>query len=119
MNEDVFSNLVNFVEEQRWVYNFPLLSSTTIERELMITGDDAIEFIMAYSAHFNVDVSRFMAGKYFQGEGGNWLEGMFDIFSKEKDVETKPELTLGHLERGTLAGRLDEEIICSQSFDSE
>ncbi len=74
-----------------------------MEKQLGIYGDDATEIMLVYGKEFNVDVSKFMAASYFSGEG-------FSLFGK--DEKTK-ELTLGDLEKGVIAGRLDEEVINS------
>lgn len=52
---------------------------------------------------FSVDVTKFMAADYFKGDG-------IDILGLEKSKRT---LTVGHLEKGILACRLDEEVINS------
>lgn len=103
INDVVFNKIIYFVEEQRWKYDFTLERTTKIEYDLGITGDDAIEFMIAYGKEFNVDVSNFMAANYFEPEGMNWL--------LPKSAISKKELTLGDLEKGIIAGRLDEEII--------
>jgi hypothetical protein len=112
MNDEVLEKLKQFVVEQRWEYDFPLTRATLVETELKITGDDAVEFLIAYGKCFNVDVSHFMAADYFDGEGDVILPAIIRaITGKKKPL--KKNLTLGHLEKGILAGRLDEEVINS------
>lgn len=105
MKIDIFESLVQFVEIQRWKYNFPLKKTTQIERELRITGDDAIEFLIEYGKYFNVDVTKFMAADYFDGEGMNWL--------LPNSNSNKKILTLGDLVKGIIAGQLNEQVINS------
>lgn len=57
-----------------------------------------------------MDVTNFMAGDYFGAERsvvlselGNWVTG--------KHKKTRKTLTVGHLEKAIIAGRLDEEVI--------
>jgi hypothetical protein len=111
MSEKIFEEIRNFVFKQTYIRDFSLFRETRIEEDLGITGADAIEFMVAYGKRFNVDVSKFMAADYFEAEGMNWLP-----FNATPD---KKILTLGDLEKGILAGRLDEEIINSSKHQSE
>ena len=109
MNQDVFNKLKEFVVNKSGVDDEPINESTRIQEDLGVSGDDAVEFILAYSKEFNVDVTNFMAADYFEDEGGlriwYFLKGAFG-FSKKGKI-----LTVGHLEKGIHAGRLDEEVI--------
>jgi acyl carrier protein len=112
MDNDVFEKLKQFVTEQRWEYPFPLTKDTTVEKELKITGDDAVDFLIAYGKKFNVDVSHFMAADYFDSEGDIILPAIIrSITGRRKPF--KKILTLGHLEKGIMAGKLTEEVINS------
>ena len=73
---------------------------STLQHDLTIYGDDAVDLMVAYGKKFNVDVSQFMAADYFSGEGG------FSYF----DPPIK-QLTINHMVAGVLAGKLDEVII--------
>jgi hypothetical protein len=112
MNNEILEKLKEFIIEQQWEYEFPLLRTTMIEKELKITGDDAVDFLVAYGKKFNVDISRFMAADYFDDEGDKILPAIIR-FLIDKKKTAKKNLTIGHLEKGILAGRLDEEIINS------
>ncbi|MBK9732881.1 MAG: DUF1493 family protein [Chitinophagaceae bacterium] len=105
MSDEIFKKLKDFVEKQQsWEkYDFPLERTTKVELDLGITGEDAMEFIIAYGEQFNVDVSRFMAADYFDAEG----HSLFSLGNQRN----KKILTLGDLEKGISAGRLDEKII--------
>jgi acyl carrier protein len=111
-DEEIFERLKKFVIKQRWEYDFPLTKDTTVEEELKITGDDAVDFLIAYGKNFNVDVSHFMAADYFDGEGDVILPAIIRIMTGKKKP-FKKTLTLGHLEKGIMAGKLDEEVINS------
>jgi acyl carrier protein len=80
MNDDIFRKLEQFVKEQRWEYEFPLTRNTAVEKDLSITGDDAVEFLLAYGKKFDVDVSNFMAADYFDGEGDITLPVIVRMF---------------------------------------
>jgi len=110
MNDGVFEKLKEFTLKEAYISRVPLDRETKIERDLGVTGDDAIEFIVAYGKQFNVDVSKFMAASYFKGEGLDIISPIVEIFSGEKQSKRK-ELTLGDLEKGIIAGRLDEDVL--------
>lgn len=105
-------DLFQFVKEKTFVNDVDIDMETRLENDLGVHGDDAVEFIIAYGKHYNVDVSNFMAADYFSGEGLNILDSLIEIFKKEKKA-SKKTLTVGHLYRGILAGKLNEEVINS------
>ncbi|PWG77933.1 DUF1493 family protein [Pararcticibacter amylolyticus] len=110
MSDAIFEQIKDFVEEQRWRYPFDLQRTTTLEKDLGITGDDAVEFLVAFGKEFNVDISNFMADEYFKPEGDKILPAIIRYFTGQKKVKSK-ELSLADLERAIIAGRLDESVI--------
>jgi hypothetical protein len=108
MNEEL--NL--FIEEQLVVNNKELTADTRIEEDLRIYGDDAVEFLIAYGRKFNVDLSNFMAADYFSPEGFDMLSTILRFFQR-KPKPVKNELTVNDLQKGIVAGVLDEEVINS------
>ena len=112
MNDEIFGKIKLLVEQQMGRYKKPLLRTTTLEKDLGMSGDDAVEFILEFSKLFNVDISKFEIGKYFYPEGDSILPALFRIFTGEKNPK-QMELNLGSLENAVLAGRLDDEIINS------
>jgi len=104
MESEKFGELVQFTIEQSCVDDEPITRETRLYDDLGIYGDDAVDFLIAFGKKFNVNVSRFMAADYFKGEG-------IDILGLGH-APTKT-LTVGHLEKGIIAGRLDEEVINS------
>ena len=114
MDDEILKRLQEFVERERWKYKIPLNRNVRLYQDLDIYGDDAVTFILAYGKEFGVDVSNFMAGDYFKGEGVDFLGAVIGLFNKEKKEEPKlKELTIGDLEKGVIAGKLDEEVINS------
>ncbi len=103
MESEKFSELVKFAIEESCIDDEPITRDTKLNNDLGATGDDGIDFIIAYSKKIKVDVSKFMAADYFKGEG-------MDILGTQKRVK---QLTVGQLEKGIIAGRLDEEVINS------
>jgi acyl carrier protein len=78
-----------------------------LEKDLRITGDDADEFLIDFGKEFNVDVSQFPIGEYFEGEKPFY--GL--LWGKErKAVKT---IKVDHLVKAIIAGRLDEDVINS------
>jgi hypothetical protein len=112
MKTDTFELLKKFVIRERWDYNFPLDENTTIEKDLRITGDDVDEFFIAFAKEFNVDISKFAAGDYFEDEGVDFLGEVARLITRKRKPKKKV-LTLGHLKRAIKAGRLDENVINS------
>jgi acyl carrier protein len=109
MNNEIFSKLKSFIIKQAVVEEEEVTEDAQIEDDLGVTGDDAVDFIIAYGKAFNVDVSNFMAADYFGAEGGIHLSTFFGSNKRQRKT-----LVVKHLERGILAGRLDEEIINSK-----
>ncbi len=103
MNDERFNKLAHFTIKQSCVDDELITRETRLYDDLGIYGDDAVDFLIAYSKAFNVDVTKFMAADYFKGDG-------IDILGLGKSKKT---LTVGHLEKGIIVGRLDDEIINS------
>jgi len=112
MSEEIFNKLKYFVIKESAVVEEEITSETQMEDDLGVTGDDAADFLIAYSKAFNVDVTKFMAADYFGGER-NILLSEIGRWLTCNNKRTRKTLTVGHLEKGILAGRLDEEIINS------
>jgi acyl carrier protein len=98
MNEHIFDDIKCFIEKLRWKYPFELKRETKIEQDLGITGDEAYEFIDAFSKQFSVDISNFRFEDYFEPEG-DWILPTLIRFCTGKKKEKKRVLTLGDLER--------------------
>lgn len=98
--------LKDFINNEMWPSDIDITRHTRIEADLGITGDDAEEFIIAYSKKYNVDVSEFMAADYFDAEGISL------ILSRNPNNK---HLTIEHLIRGIITGKLNEEIINNNS----
>ncbi|MGL4283608.1 MAG: DUF1493 family protein [Eubacterium aggregans] len=121
MSDNIFERLKQFITDQGFGYTlpFPLLfkkkeltRNMTLESDLRITGDDADEFLIAFGKEFNVDVSQFPIGNFFNGEGDKLLSSTIRAITGKKEVQRKI-ITIAHLEKAIIAGRLDEEVINS------
>lgn len=121
MTDEIFNKLKIFITDQGFGYTLPwpllfkrrvIKRETSLEGDLKITGDDADEFLIAFGKEFNVDVNKFPIGDYFGDEGDPLLPAIIRLF-KGNDKREKKTLTVGHLEKAIIAGRLDEEVINS------
>lgn len=110
MNVDLFSELQEFVVKKGGVDYDEVNRDAKIEEDLGIYGDDAIEFLKEYGEKFSVDISQFKAADYFSPEGDIILPALIRILTGKKKKKTK-YLTIEHLQKGILAGKLDEDVI--------
>lgn len=112
MSDDIFNRLKAFVVKEAAVEEEEVTADASLENDLGVHGDDAVEFIVAFGKEFNVDVSSFMAAEYFSPEGDVILPAIIRLFTGKKKAKQK-DLTIRHLEKAITAGRLDEEVINS------
>jgi acyl carrier protein len=110
MSDSNFDRLKKFIVEQIGVYESEVTPNSRLYEDLGVYGDDASELLIKYGKRFNVDVSKFMAADYFKGEGIDVIEGLIRLFSGKQSGALKT-LTVYDLEKGIVAGRLDEEVI--------
>jgi acyl carrier protein len=112
MSDEIFDKLKDFIIKEAAVEAEEVTKGASIENDLGVTGDDAVDFLIAYGKAFNVNVTKFMAADYFNEEGDIILPALIGAITGKKKNKNKI-LTVGHLEKGIIAGRLDEEIINS------
>ena len=110
MRDDILIKIILLVEKRMGKYQMPIVRETALEKDLGISGDDAVEFLMDFSKEFNVDMSNFDIKKYFFPEGDSILPAIVRLFTGKRQRKQK-ELRLGDLGKAVIAGRLDEEII--------
>ena len=99
--EDTFSKIEQFVIEQRGTYLKSFNRNTTLEKDLGITGDDAIEFMEEFVNQFQLDSRDFEISKYFSEEGFDLLGLGFLIrkfFNQPIPKYSNHDLTLGDLQ---------------------
>jgi acyl carrier protein len=106
MSVSLFEDIQAFIVEKIGVDEVEVTQEALLQNDLGIYGDDAVDLIVEFGKKFKVDVSNFMAADYFKPEGLDIL----GLFSKGKSMKA---LTVGHLEKAVIAGRLDEEVINS------
>ena len=112
MSEENFDRLKHFIVNEVGVEEEEVTKEAKIEDDLGIYGDDSDEFLIAFGKEFNVDVSQFPIGDYFSPEGDFILPAIIRFLTNRKKRQRKV-LTVGHLEKAVIAGRLDEEVINS------
>lgn len=112
MENALLKDIIELIEVKMGVYNTPITRETCLEKNLGITGDDAVEFILEYGQKFDVDISNFNIRKYFTPEGDTIFPGIIRFFLGKNDPK-ESELTIGDLEKGIIKKRLDEEVINS------
>jgi hypothetical protein len=91
-----------------------LSASDTLEDDLGVTGDDADDFMGAFSTRFNVEPGDFDFHRYFEMEGfsvwpfsifTNWLHRRWGI----KKYDQREPLTVAMLQRAVDLGVWDTE----------
>jgi hypothetical protein len=109
---ELFSGLKDFVMKQSGVEDEEITRNTQIEDDLGVTVDNAVDFIIAYGKAFNVNVTGFMAADYFGAERNVILSELFRWITGNQK-RTRKILTVGHLEKGIIAGKLNDEVVNS------
>ena len=104
MNENLFEEIQAFIVEKIGVDEIEVTREALLQNDHGIYGDDAVDLIVAFGKKFKVDISNFKAADYFNPDGLDILR----LFSKKTPGKN---LTVGHLEKAVIAGRLDEELI--------
>lgn len=110
MKDEIFNRIKEFIIKETAVDECKITEEASVEGDLGIYGDDAVDFIVTFGKKLNVDVSKFIAADYFSPEGIDIIGPIKRLFIKDKTREKK-ELRVYHLKKALVAGRLDEEII--------
>ena len=108
--EPDFNDLKLFILDNTVVSENELTLNTSVQYDLILYGDDAIEFLMKYSERYHVDLSNFMAADYFYGESEVFFSRLVEWLLKKR---RKKILTVRHLLKGIRVGKLDEKVITS------
>ena len=83
---EINDKLFNYVKGLNLINPDKLTLDTLLEKDLGITGDDAIDFIEEFAQEFNVDISSFDYSKYFREEGFNVFEVFSRLLFREKNI---------------------------------
>ncbi len=71
MTTILFDDMCEFISEYLSIDKHDLKESTRIGEDLLIVGDDAEEFLDAFSKKFNVDFSELEFNNYFPSEASS------------------------------------------------
>jgi len=112
-DDSIFNNLKEFVIKQSCVNDEEVTRETRIEDDLGVSGDDAVDFLIAFGKQFNVDVTNFKTAVYFSSEFDVTLGSCIIRFITGKPKRLRKVFNVGHLEMGIYAGKLDYEVIYS------
>ena len=96
--DDLAAQVLAFTTQWPHGSNQPLTATTSLLDDLGMDGDDAWEFLVAFSQRFNVDGKSLMFAAHFHGES------MWIIFQKADSL--KP-LTVGDLFNAAQSGKFD------------
>ena len=110
MSTELFDKIKKFTVKQAGVNEIEVTEDAGIENDLGVSGDDALELIIAFGKEFNVDVSKFMAADYFSPEGDSILPAIIRMFTGKRHPKQK-DLRIKHLEKAAITGILHEEVI--------
>ena len=98
MNDEILMEIKEFLDDRFAIDPAIVMRDSDIEKDLKITGADAVDCIIAFGKKFNVDVSTFSARDYFNSEGMNML--VPDCRPNKK------RLKISDLESAVIAGKL-------------
>lgn len=116
MKRNLIAELEDFARRESGVFPSKILNQlTTIEDDLQITGDDAVDFMEKFFDKFEVDYEAFDFQRYFNGEGLNPFKMLLLPFpgfrAKLKKEVIKVPLTLGMLAKAVELKRWDAKKI--------
>jgi len=75
--------VVRFISDTLSIPIQSIQDSSSLNHDLKVDGDDAMDFIVAFSKYYNVDISEFVFSDYFGGEiCANPVSLLVGIFKK-------------------------------------
>jgi acyl carrier protein len=96
MQKYLNQELVSFIKDF-WDESLEITAETKIEDDLGITGDDADEFLVAFSKKFNVSLKKFIFKKYFESE-----PSLFSHFKSAPSKRLTVNMLVEAIEKGEL-----------------
>lgn len=97
------TELYKFLEKYTSQKHDDSILNLSLSDDFGIYGDDADNLILDFSKNFNVDVSAFPIGDYFEGEGDVIYKFFANLFNKQKP---KKKLTVNDLRLAIISGKL-------------
>lgn len=93
--------LIDFIAEETRTKPSKIHKDSLLEKDLGLYGDEAGDFLTAYSKRYNVDISQFPFSTYFNPEGMPLMRGFFNQ-AKTKELSVN-DLYEG-IQKGSLSG---------------
>ena len=94
---DYYLEIMNLIQEQMGVKSTRLNSSSTLQRDVGMDGDDADEFMRRFARRFSVNMEGFQFEKYFGPERGFLLFDYLFLRLFKKNALKYVEITIAHL----------------------
>lgn len=113
METDLESQVISFIAKQSGNYSFELSLKTELQYDLEIWGDDAVEFLLAFSKEFDVKINRFEAAKFFRRESFYIFSIVVNHFKLDK--KKYHSITISDLVESVKLGELHHENILKKS----
>lgn len=112
MKRHLIEEIEDFARKESGIFPSKTINQlTTIEDDLQITGDDAVDFMEKFFEKFEVDYATFDFHRYFNGEGLNPFKMLLLPFpgfrAKLRKEAMKVPLTLEMLARAVELKRWD------------
>lgn len=118
MTRNLIAEIEDFARKESGIFPRKKINqSTTIEDDLDITGDDAIDFMGKFFDKFEVDYQGFFFDRYFTEEGLNPFKIFLLPFPSFRKKMKKVPITLGMLAKAVELKRWDAEKIEGKSAD--
>ncbi|AVS76988.1 hypothetical protein C8244_03430 [Paracidovorax avenae] len=118
MTRNLIAEIEDFARKESGVSPKKVLNQqTTIEDDLDVTGDDAVEFMGNFFDKFGVDYQEFVFDRYFTEEGLNPFKILLLPFPSFRKKMRKVPITLEMLAKAVQLKRWDAEKIEGQRTD--
>ena len=99
-NQITFNKLADFIIQEYWGNKAKITPETKLEKDLGITGDDGIEFLEKFLAHFKIDYDENREWQlHFDDEGFGLINfvAIYNWIIGKKDHRIYYDLTIEHL----------------------
>lgn len=93
---EINDKLFDYIKGLNLINPQKLTLDTLLEKDLGITGDDAIDFIEDFAQEFDIDCSSFNYRLYFKEEGVDLFQMINRLFFREK-MSTNRDISLWKL----------------------
>ncbi len=105
---DYLSDLILFTIDFSGTDDIEYNENTDIEKDVGITGDDAVDYLVEFGKRYNVDLSKFNFDDHFDPEGyaqPGSIMSTFLLFECKNNNDKKP-ITTGDLLNAIACGKL-------------